>query len=841
MSASDLGASWRSELGFDTKLRYPSLNLNIDEHGDLIQVIGRDGKKKAGPLTRQKKVVSLFWTEKVQILLWFIQMHGLIWLLSSKWPWPHEWLSWSRWTLLFILDWGTFFAGSSADDIDPIGGTPWSSFNTLVWTAILISLPVLLALVYLCIYRRAYRDSIEGGDDRQKHWISRLTLDKSFLIIGEALYIPLSLVFFRAFTCNSDGYLVEIDPSITCWSGSHIGIVIAVCVILLPFIICLPAIIFYLTWKVVVFHDAIMHERYMQSRELEYLMGVNTLYETTNFHVIASNRRAFAHSRAIICIQKLLLVAIMMLMNTYFIDSSYKQPQAIIFLVVHLVPCIARLRYSQYRSASSNFCRSSVEWTLVFNNLLSVLSAGEMRSAFLVATTLSRILLVANCIGLGCFVIFCVYALVSKEPWPTTEKDLLDVVQTSPQIINVLNNAKQLLQDAETAPAEFFPRKPISDAITEMRALLRETKRRRQATQHADGYDNDINAINSNAHSALSSSNEGIRARQRVMGMGMGMGRGAPNGQQRSNGVGNGGDNDVTRNSLADRLAKLREERKKERAMVLEWTLQDMTEDLALLHTSHSSQFASLAGDQEVKRYERMQDALSGLRETLARKSDDRILMKPEKKQLLQKLLVLRGLLGEQFVYGISRGRPAWLAETKLTMLAQGDDTASMANALPITGLVNGSNGSVGSIAGAGAGGARSSSALHAHNDYDDDDEVSHEGGTGGRRASTSISATPSHVANASNDFDGKRPIGSLGLVPPDGTNLSAAVAQRRLAGRSQPSAERSPLLRSSIASSPVPNNNNSANAGNGGNDEEDDELRPLQPFTGLRGSVIPH
>jgi hypothetical protein len=131
---------------------------------------------------------------------------------------------------------------------------------------------------------------------------------------------------------------------VTCWSGSHMGIVIAVCVILLPFIICLPAIIFYLTWKVVVFHDAVMHERYafyliwwiiscpqlygmdgnryMQSRELEYLMGVNTLYETTNFHVIASNRRAFAHSRAIICIQKLVLVAIMMLMNTYFLDSS---------------------------------------------------------------------------------------------------------------------------------------------------------------------------------------------------------------------------------------------------------------------------------------------------------------------------------------------------------------------------------------------------------------------------------------------------------------------------------------------------------------------------------------
>jgi hypothetical protein len=187
-------------------------------------------------------------------------------------------------------------------------------------------------------------------------------------------------------------------------------------------------------------------------------------------------------------------------------------------------------------------------------------------------------------------------------------------------------------------------------------------------------------------------------------------------------------------------------------------------------------------------------------------------------------------------------------------MLAQGDDTASIAHALPITGLVNGSNGSVGSVAGAGAGGAAvrpSSTPLHAHNDYDDD-ELSHEGSVGGRGrahnrdgSSSSILATPSHVANASLDFDGKRPIGSstgtslgLGLVPPEGTNLSAAVAQRRLAGRSQPSAERSPLLRSSIASSPLPNNNNN---NNGGNDEEDDELRPLQPFTGLRGSVIPH
>jgi hypothetical protein len=37
--------------------------------------------------------------------------------------------------------------------------------------------------------------------------------------------------------------------------------------------------------------------RYLQSREIEYMMGVNTLYETQHFHIIGSFKRAFVHTR----------------------------------------------------------------------------------------------------------------------------------------------------------------------------------------------------------------------------------------------------------------------------------------------------------------------------------------------------------------------------------------------------------------------------------------------------------------------------------------------------------------------------------------------------------------
>jgi len=52
-----------------------------------------------------------------------------------------------------------------------------------------------------------------------------------------------------------------------------------------------PVFIYRKTKKLVVFYTYGQHERYLQARELEYLMGVNNLYFDNNFHVICSFRR----------------------------------------------------------------------------------------------------------------------------------------------------------------------------------------------------------------------------------------------------------------------------------------------------------------------------------------------------------------------------------------------------------------------------------------------------------------------------------------------------------------------------------------------------------------------
>jgi hypothetical protein len=149
------------------------------------------------------------------------------------------------------------------------------------------------------------------------------------------------------------------------------------------------------------------------------------------------------------------------------------------------------------------------------------------------------------------------------------------------------------------------------------------------------------------------------------------------------------------------------------------------------------------------------------------------------------------------------RSRPPWLAETKLTLGggAGNGDEASIGRALPLAGGIgHGSNGSIGGLPHGVVG--------------DESDDDSQFGGRGHHGRETSTSNASLHGSggaaggSGSLDFDAKRSGGNvgngntLGLVPADGTSLSAAVAARRLAGagRNQPSQERSPLLRPSSA-----------------------------------------
>ena len=126
-----------------------------------------------------------------------------------------------------------------------------------------------------------------------------------------------------------------------------------------------------------------------------------------------------------------------------------------------------------------------------------------------------------------------------------------------------------------------------------------------------------------------------------------------------------------------------------EKSVALEWTLQDMVEDLALLYNTLSARAAkdvapaaaaAAAGaaggggggdqqDREAARFDRMQVALSGFADALHAKQLQLTLMQPAKRDFLAKMLAIKGIVtagNANFVYG---ERPPWAAPVFLPPL----------------------------------------------------------------------------------------------------------------------------------------------------------------------------
>jgi hypothetical protein len=175
-------------------------------------------------------------------------------------------MDYARFTLLFTLDWGTFFRE---------GGMSYSNY---AHSLVIVGLPLLMLLIHHVLLQTVQPE--EGKDMSEKHEV-RLALDKTFLFIAEFIYIPVLIVALRMFSCTSVGLEIDTDsecglPSfslltcrwwsaacaVACWGVHHILLVIITTPISFGFIISLPVLLIYRTYKIAVFHDSTMHERY---------------------------------------------------------------------------------------------------------------------------------------------------------------------------------------------------------------------------------------------------------------------------------------------------------------------------------------------------------------------------------------------------------------------------------------------------------------------------------------------------------------------------------------------------------------------------------------------------
>lgn len=105
-------------------------------------------------------------------------------------------MDYARFTLLFTLDWGTFFRE---------GGMSYSNY---AHSLVIVGLPLLMLLIHHVLLQTVQPE--EGKDMSEKHEV-RLALDKTFLFIAEFIYIPVLIVALRMFSCTSVGLEIDTD------------------------------------------------------------------------------------------------------------------------------------------------------------------------------------------------------------------------------------------------------------------------------------------------------------------------------------------------------------------------------------------------------------------------------------------------------------------------------------------------------------------------------------------------------------------------------------------------------------------------------------------------------
>mmetsp|Transcript_42108 Transcript_42108/g.82712 ORF Transcript_42108/g.82712 Transcript_42108/m.82712 type:complete len:690 (-) Transcript_42108:60-2129(-) len=586
-------------------LMYSALNINIDNDGDI----------PGGKILKKNVSVSLLVSEKITLVLHWLQTVGVLWVISKGWPWPRDFLNGMVFTLVLNFDASTFlqhfFLPNDNFYLHMVGGG---------------ALPVIWFVIFLLTRKF---NSVTFSNEISKSCVSKLTRSKICIMVGQLLYLPCCLYLFRVLACNLDGvvpYMNSGTAQLQCWSIGHITAIGVVGALSGSFVLVFP---FYL-WKIakgaVTFHKAPMHERFLQTRETEYLMGVNSLYEQNMYFVIASYRRPFAFYPVFQLVEKLCFAAVSVFLAPAIRYSGTLQSVALTtrreeqvgaFFSLLTVAHFAKLFWTMYRLHSTNMQRAVLDWGLWLAALIGILSAGGVETSFLVASTLYKILYLL--LGLAMFAAVCIgvfFKQSRRERWPTVPVDVEHLAIRYPECVSAINESKQLIHWSASTAHEFYPRYHLVELIQTIRALMK---------RHCNS-DNSANwQLDCMAAKKYAKQSADEKKQRKVGGVTRSLSSLSADNTQ----------------SLLDRI------------YLIEWTLQDLSEDLASLHHHLKTEAgAQQSGPARTARLERLRGKIEGMRESMVEKKHQFILVRPEARLLVQKLLVLRGLLGQDISAG---------------------------------------------------------------------------------------------------------------------------------------------------------------------------------------------
>ncbi|RHY96694.1 hypothetical protein DYB37_005715 [Aphanomyces astaci] len=232
-----------------------------------------------------------------------------------------------------------------------------------------------------------------------RHWRSsgdvsflskRAVLENKLLFVLQWMYLPIGLAVSRLWHCQDAPNPLDptemlssmsVDATVACLGTTHTMALIGIAGGLgLPFLVGFPILLYHRINFIGAFSEPERHERFIQAKELTYLLNVSDDYYVLNVAQYASYSRDMRLFPVHVCVLKVVLLGVFTFGRSRYPSIDMQPLQGMLFAVVLIVVVTHRSWW-----ASPFRCRSTAQLSFVLDSLLTfdaVMVAGVVVGTF---------------------------------------------------------------------------------------------------------------------------------------------------------------------------------------------------------------------------------------------------------------------------------------------------------------------------------------------------------------------------------------------------------------------------------------------------------------------------
>eukprot|EP00760_Papus_ankaliazontas_P010313 PhM_4_TR14250/c0_g1_i4/m.8646 len=344
-------------------------------------------------LTKQRTAVddylgvSQFWSEKVHLLLSFLQHAAVLWLW--RFGLPVYYYRRVHYVLLLVFD---VFAGRR--HLDPLITAADHTLAHDVICAVVAGL--LLAACW---------------------WLRGITVQRSVVMNFERVYLLHILRFmYIPILLNGVRYgVLDLPVVIEDNAGTVSSLrVVVFSIVSGAFALAVPLHVLRLARPHNVYRSTVLYDRYVQSKELQYLLCVNQEFRNNRMYLVNSYRRPLWWLNAGYYYFDLALVGTYALFNGQHTLSA--KPGSIVLVVLFGLRALGfTFGPRTYRMKSTNVILHLLNWTQLLNVFLCMLQAMGIKNPLLVDSNLDYFLFYFNVSSVGVVIVWTLAVVVASH------------------------------------------------------------------------------------------------------------------------------------------------------------------------------------------------------------------------------------------------------------------------------------------------------------------------------------------------------------------------------------------------------------------------------------------